>query len=37
MTHFHMELVDADADGFLVRFVDFGGDGFGGGNGSERR
>ena len=32
MTHLHLDVWTADADSLLVRLVDFGGDGFGGGN-----
>ena len=32
MTHFHLDVWTPDADSLLVRLVDFGGDGFGGGN-----
>ena len=35
MTHFHMDIWTPDAATFLVKLVDFGGDGFGGGNDSE--
>ena len=35
MTHFHMDVWTPDADSLLVKLVDFGGDGFGGGNDSE--
>ena len=35
MTHFHMDVWTPDADSLLVKIVDFGGDGFGGGNDSE--
>ena len=35
MTHFHMDVYTPDADSLLVKLVDFGGDGFGGGNDSE--
>ena len=32
MTHIHLDVWTPDADSLLVRLVDFGGDGFGGGN-----
>ncbi|MGI9270543.1 MAG: hypothetical protein ACR2QT_02115 [Woeseiaceae bacterium] len=35
MTHFHMDVWTPDADSLLLKLVDFGGDGFGGGNDSE--
>ena len=35
MTHFHMDVWTPDANSLLVKLVDFGGDGFGGGNDSE--
>ena len=35
MTHFHMDVWTPDATSLLVKLVDFGGDGFGGGNDSE--
>ncbi len=35
MTHFHIDVWTPDATSFLIKFVDFGGDGFGGGNDTE--
>ncbi|MEM7431880.1 MAG: hypothetical protein AAF351_08065 [Pseudomonadota bacterium] len=35
MTHFHIDVWTPDADNLLLKLVDFGGDGFGGGNDSE--
>jgi hypothetical protein len=35
MTHFHMDIWTPDAESLLVKLVDFGGDGFGGGNDTE--
>ena len=35
MTHVHIDVWTPDAESLLVKFVDFGGDGFGGGNDTE--